>query len=111
MAIATSASPLAEVLRLGQSIWYDNIRRGLLASGAVDRALPAHLRGRVAIANAKIAYQRYKRLYASGRWRALAERGAQTQRLLWASTSTKDPAYRDVAYVEELIGADTVNTV
>ena len=78
---------------------------------AVDPLVPEHLRGRVAIANAKVTYQRYQELYASERWQALAAQGAQTQRLLWASTSTKNPAYRDVVYVEELIGPDTVNTV
>jgi transaldolase/glucose-6-phosphate isomerase len=78
---------------------------------AVDPLVPLDLRGRVAIANAKVAYERHERIYAGARWRALAARGAQTQRLLWASTSTKDPAYRDVVYVEELIGPDTVNTV
>jgi transaldolase / glucose-6-phosphate isomerase len=78
---------------------------------AVDPLVPDHLKGRVAIANAKVTYQRYRQLYASDRWQALAAQGAQTQRLLWASTSTKNPAYRDVVYVEELIGADTVNTV
>jgi transaldolase/glucose-6-phosphate isomerase len=69
------------------------------------------LRGTVAIANAKLAYQRYRELFSGPRWRALAERGAQTQRLLWASTGTKDARYRDVVYVEELIGPDTVNTM
>jgi transaldolase/glucose-6-phosphate isomerase len=78
---------------------------------AVDPLVPLDLRGRVAIANAKVTYERYKRICAGERWRALAARGAQTQRLLWASTSTKDPAYRDVVYVEELIGPETVNTV
>ncbi|HNJ42635.1 MAG TPA: transaldolase, partial [Acidobacteriota bacterium] len=67
--------------------------------------------GKVAIANAKITYQAYKEIYHSKRWQALAEKGAQSQRLLWASTSTKNPSFRDVIYVEELIGADTVNTV
>jgi transaldolase/glucose-6-phosphate isomerase len=67
--------------------------------------------GRVAIANAKLTYQRYKELYIGARWAALAGRGARSQRLLWASTSTKNPNYRDVVYVEELIGADTVNTI
>jgi transaldolase len=67
--------------------------------------------GRAAIANARLAYQRYRRIFSSPRWQALAARGAQTQRLLWASTSTKNPRYRDVMYVEELIGPDTVNTV
>ncbi len=66
--------------------------------------------GKVAIANAKLAYQRYKELFQGPRWDALAARGDQTQRLLWASTSTKDPTFRDVLYIEELIGPDTVNT-
>src|SRR6266850_1619989 len=69
------------------------------------------LQGKVAIANAKQAYQKYEQLFRGERWQKLAERGAQTQRLLWASTSTKNPNYRDVIYIEELIGADTVNTV
>jgi transaldolase / glucose-6-phosphate isomerase len=69
------------------------------------------LTGKVAIANAKLTYARYSDLFSGPRWRALAERGAQTQRVLWASTSTKNPNYRDVIYVEELIGPDTVNTI
>ncbi len=69
------------------------------------------LLGRAAIANAKLAYEDYKDILATPRWRALQEKGAQTQRLLWASTSTKNPNYRDVMYVEELIGPDTVNTI
>ena len=67
--------------------------------------------GKVAIANGKLAYQRYLRLFSGPQWDALAKKGAQTQRVLWASTSTKNPAYRDVIYIEELIGKDTVNTV
>ena len=67
--------------------------------------------GKVAIANAKLAYQRYQELFSGRRWQALAEQGAQTQRLLWASTGTKNPNYRDVVYIEELIGPDTVNTI
>ena len=67
--------------------------------------------GRVAIANAKLAYSRYKEIIHGDRWSALAAKGAQTQRVLWASTSTKNPNYRDVLYVEELIGPDTVNTI
>jgi transaldolase len=70
-----------------------------------------HLKGRLAIANAKLAYQRYKEIFAGPRWEALAARGARPQRCLWASTSTKNPAYRDVMYVEELIGPETVNTM
>ena len=69
------------------------------------------LKGKLAVANAKLAYQTYKRAFASDRWRALADRGARPQRCLWASTSTKNPAYRDVMYVEELIGPETVNTM
>jgi transaldolase/glucose-6-phosphate isomerase len=67
--------------------------------------------GQVAIANAVVTYQRFKELFSSPRWQKLAARGAKTQRVLWASTSTKNPNYRDVIYVEELIGADTVNTM
>ena len=69
------------------------------------------LKGKVAIANAKLAYQLYKKIYDDARWQRLAQHGAQTQRLLWASTGTKNKAYSDVLYVEELIGADTVNTI
>jgi transaldolase len=69
------------------------------------------LKGTAAIANAKLAYQTYLRTFAGDRWEALAAKGATPQRCLWASTSTKNPAYRDVMYVEELIGRDTVNTM
>jgi transaldolase len=70
-----------------------------------------HLKGRLAIANAKLAYQRYKEIFSGPRWEALAAKGASPQRCLWASTSTKNPEYRDVMYVEELIGPATVNTM
>lgn len=69
------------------------------------------VKGKVAIANAKLAYQHYKEIIESDRWKALAQKGANVQRLLWASTSTKNPDYRDVMYVEELVGPDTVNTL
>jgi transaldolase len=69
------------------------------------------LHGKVAIANAKQAYNSYQKMIATPRWKALAASGAQVQRLLWASTSTKNPKFRDVLYVEELIGPDTVNTI
>ena len=69
------------------------------------------LLGKVAIANGKLTYEAYQRIFSSPRWKALAAKGAQTQRVLWASTSTKNPNYRDVLYIEELIGPDTVNTV
>jgi transaldolase / glucose-6-phosphate isomerase len=76
-----------------------------------ERARLTGLLGKIAIANAKITYQRAREIYGNTRWKQLAARGAQSQRLLWASTSTKNPNYRDVIYVEELIGADTVNTI
>jgi transaldolase len=69
------------------------------------------LQGKLAIANAKLAYQNYLRMFSGERWDRLASAGARTQRCLWASTSTKNPAYRDVLYVEELIGPATVNTM
>jgi transaldolase / glucose-6-phosphate isomerase len=71
----------------------------------------AALKGKTAVANAKLAYQRYLRLFAGARWDALKTHGARPQRLLWASTGTKNKAYSDVLYVEELIGPDTVNTM
>ena len=78
---------------------------------ASKKALLESLRGKVAIANARRTYAKYQEIISTPRWKALAAKGAQTQRLLWASTSTKNPKYRDVLYVEELIGADTVDTV
>ncbi|HTD84115.1 MAG TPA: transaldolase, partial [Gemmatimonadaceae bacterium] len=69
------------------------------------------LKGRAAIANAKLAYRLFRQKFAGPRWEALAKRGARLQRPLWASTSTKNPEYRDVMYVEELIGPDTVDTM
>jgi transaldolase len=80
-----------------------------------DRRLAAvgrdDLRGRLGIANAKLAYQQYKELFAGERWQVLAARGATKQRCLWASTSTKDPSLRDTLYVEELIGPETISTM
>jgi len=78
---------------------------------AEQRATLSGLRGKVAIANAKLAYQRYKRLFAGARWERLRAKGARVQRLLWASTGTKNPAYSDVLYVDELVAPDTVNTM
>ncbi|RMG97365.1 MAG: bifunctional transaldolase/phosoglucose isomerase [Chloroflexi bacterium] len=82
---------------------------------AVDRELEAlgvaSLQGKVAIANAKVAYGRFRELFSSPRWQKLAERGARIQRPLWASTSTKNPHYPDTLYVDQLIGPDTVNTL
>jgi transaldolase len=84
------------------------------ADRRLDELAPANkneLKGKLAIANAKLAYQHYKVVFAGPRWEYLAGKGATPQRVLWASTSTKNPAYRDTLYVEELIGADTVNTM
>src|SRR5574340_1156217 len=79
--------------------------------GTANDVQARDLLGRVAIANAKLAYQSFKRIVASERWKKLEAQGARAQRLLWASTSTKNPAYRDVMYVEPLIGPHTVNTL
>jgi transaldolase/glucose-6-phosphate isomerase len=80
-------------------------------TNAREQGILHSLTGKVAIANAKLTYQRYREIFSGRRWQALADQGAQTQRLLWASTGTKNPNYRDVIYIEELIGADTVNTI
>jgi len=81
------------------------------ATTPLQRALLESIPGKIAIANARLTYQKYKEIIATPRWKTLAAKGARTQRLLWASTSTKNPNYRDAMYVEELIGSDTVNTV
>lgn len=81
------------------------LENDLVRLGAED------LNGRIAIANCKLAYAEFKRILATPRWQALAGRGAKTQRVLWASTSTKNPAYPDTLYVDELIGPETVNTI
>ncbi len=78
---------------------------------AARKAKLQSILGKVAIANGKLTYEAYQRIFSSPRWTALAAKGAQTQRVLWASTSTKNPNYRDVLYIEELIGPDTVNTI
>jgi transaldolase len=81
----------------------------IAANGKDDRY--EALLGTAAIANARLAYARFKEIFAGSQWDALASKGAQVQRPLWASTSTKNPRYRDVRYVEELVGPDTVNTM
>jgi transaldolase len=80
--------------------------RRLEESGGHDE-----LKGKLAIANAKLAYEHYRKTFAGDRWEFLAAKGARTQRVLWASTSTKNPAYPDTMYVEELIGPETINTM
>jgi transaldolase len=83
----------------------------LIAAGGPQAALAKKALGEVAIASAKSAYHFYKEIFSSERFRKLASKGAWTQRLLWASTGTKNPAYSDVKYIEALIGPETVNTV
>jgi transaldolase len=75
------------------------------------QSLAARLQGRAAVANAKLAYRTFRQVFSSDRWARLAVKGARVQRPLWASTGTKNPAYRDVVYVESLVGRDTVNTM
>jgi transaldolase len=101
-------SPVASVASFFVSRVDTETDKRLEAIGT-DEALV--LRGKLAIANAKLAYQRYKEIFSGARWERLAAAGASRQRCLWASTSTKNPAYRDVMYVEELIGPETVDTM
>ena len=82
-----------------------------MSSTGEQQAVLKELLGKAAIANAKLAYAHYQCVIATPLWKALELKGAQPQRVLWASTGTKNPAYRDVRYIEELIGKDTVNTV
>jgi len=86
-------------------------RAATLPAGSTERTELEALRGKAAVANARVAYAAFEQVVGSPRYQALAARGAHVQRPLWASTSTKNPAYRDVLYVEELIGPDTVNTI
>lgn len=109
-------SKIASVASFFLSRIDSNIDDGIDAKlkSITDETVKAKLeavKGKVAIANAKIAYQEYKKIIQSDRWKALSAKGAKVQRLLWASTSTKNPAYSDVMYVDELIGPDTVNTL
>lgn len=92
----------------------DGLIEDRLTAAGADSSVTAQLervKGRVAIANAKLAYQEYKQITQTDRWQALVAKGANIQRLLWASTSTKNPEYSDVMYVDELVGPDTVNTL
>jgi transaldolase/glucose-6-phosphate isomerase len=86
-------------------------KRIAAAADPAEKARLERLKGKIAIANAKLAYRHYKKIYSDERWQRLAQQGAQSQRLLWASTGTKNKAYSDVLYVDELIGPDTVNTM
>lgn len=90
----------------------DQLLKERMQSGAATPGMrPEELLGKAAVANAKLAYQRFRAILQGERWQALAARGARVQRMLWASTSTKTPGYSDVMYVEPLIGPDTVNTM
>ena len=90
----------------------DTLLDGKLAqAGDADRARIAACKGKLAVANSKLVYERFQQLFATPRWQRLAAAGAKVQRVLWASTSTKNPAYSDVLYVDELIGPHTVNTL
>ena len=99
---------ISRIDSLVDSMLNDRLKK---TTDSTQQSLLTSLLGKVAIANGKLTYQRYQRLFSGPRWQALAAKGAQTQRVLWASTSTKNPKYRDVIYVEELIGPDTVNTM
>jgi len=83
----------------------------MVGSGTLPEAQAVALRGEAAVANAKLAYQSFKRIFSGDRWDALVAEGARVQRVLWASTSTKNPAYDDLKYVEPLIGPHTINTM
>ena len=111
-----------DVSRVGSVASFFVSRIDAAIDGQIDQMLPnidsaerrvamRALKGRVAIANAKLAYASFKQLLSEESWRSLAAAGARPQRLLWASTSVKNPTYRDVLYVEELIGPQTVNTM
>ena len=87
----------------------DNLIKNLTDPAKIEKI--SAIKGKIAIANAKIAYQEYKKIIATDRWKALEAKGARVQRLLWASTGTKDPSYSDVMYVDGLVGDNTVNTL
>jgi transaldolase len=89
----------------------DPVLEQKMKAGGAQASTAARLQGQIASASAKVAYQMYKVIFASERFARLAGQGARPQRLLWASTSTKNPHYKDIKYVEALIGADTINTV
>ncbi|SPE44949.1 Bifunctional transaldolase/phosoglucose isomerase [Candidatus Sulfotelmatobacter sp. SbA7] len=99
---------ISRIDSLVDSLMGDQLKK---ETDATRKAKLQSILGKVAIANGKLTYEAYQRIFSSPRWKVLAAKGAQTQRVLWASTSTKNPNYRDVIYIEELIGPDTVNTV
>src|SRR4030088_1481061 len=103
--------PIFFVSRIDSAVDKELDEKIARANDPTEKERLAALKGKVAIANAKLAYQEYKRLFSGARWEKLAAKGAKPQRLLWASTGTKNKDYSDVLYVEELIGPNTVNTV
>ncbi len=110
MPIGTIASVASFFVSRVDSIVDPRLKEIIQAGGSrAEKAEP--LLGNSAIANARLAYAEFKKICSSDRFQKLEQRGAKVQRPLWASTSTKNPAYRDVMYVEELIGPDTVNTM
>ncbi len=106
-----SVSSVASFFLSRIDVLVDKALDGIISGKQGDAEQAARARGQVAIASARIAYQMYKEIFSSDRFKKLAARGARKQRLLWASTSTKDPSYSDVKYVESLIGPETVNTL
>jgi len=114
---AARGKPLARVASVASfflsriDVLVDAILENVMQAGGLRAALAATLHGQVALASAKVAYQTYQEIFTGERFRQLAARGASPQRLLWASTSTKNPAYSDVKYVEALIGPETINTM
>ncbi len=114
---AASGAPLARVASVASffvsrvDTEIDKRLDAQVAAGTLSVAAAASLKGKAAVANAKLAYRLFSERFSGSRWNALAARGARVQRPLWASTSTKNPTYRDVIYVEELVGPQTVNTL
>jgi transaldolase len=89
----------------------DPVLEKIMKTDSPQADIAARLHGQIAIASARVAYEMYKEIFGSERFTSLAKKGARTQKLLWASTSTKNPAYSDTKYIEPLIGVDTINTV
>src|SRR5688572_183229 len=115
--LAASGKPLKPVASVASfflsriDTLIDPILEKLMKRDTAKASIAAQLHGQIAIASAKVAYEMYKEIFGSERFASLATKGARTQKLLWASTSTKNPAYKDTKYVEPLIGPDTINTV
>jgi len=114
---AQKGEPIARVASVASfflsriDVLVDPMLEKMMAGGGDKATAAKNLHGQVAIASAKIAYQHYKRIFGQERFKALADKGARPQRVLWASTSTKNPEYSDIKYVEALIGPNTVNTM